>query len=422
MAGQQGYEMTIQDGDCDLRPPDLIEPPATGELGGRVALQSKLYSWTMLHGKVVRLLRDSPYLSEEEIDKLDSQIQARYDKMPTLISYNADLSVNPGWYLDSHIFVNYTKFRVFRHNLTPNAPYPSRVAALRRCIDMAKNASPRIAEKFKDIETVSPQDAEAALEHNQRVVRIMYPEHCQYLYSCAMFLVVAKMWRLALPFVIALRVIGNKLAINKCCCRYLWGVIIFTDGRESISPTEPKETGLDGFFTEEDEEVLVLIGADMNQDARAWEAVWQKDEIRKKRPPLVSIGSGESEDEERRKRPPLVSVGSGESEVPDEIASISGSDLRSTGRTPSKMSEEPQKMSEEETPKTIKEEEPRAALGRRWSDEDETWDTMVSFVRQKCEEQSSLMKDISVEGSREEQEPPEVDQDIQRRMSISNFL
>jgi len=382
--------MTIQDGDCDLRPPELIESP-TGELGGRVALQSKLYSWTMLHGKVVRLLRDSSYLSEEEIDKLDSQIQSRYDKMPTLISHNADLSVNSGWYMDSHIFVNYTKFRVFRHNLTPNAPFTSRLASVRRCIEMAKEASPQIAEKFKDIETVSPQDAEAAHEHNQKVVRIMYPEHCQYLYSCAMFLVVAKMWSLALPFVIALRVIGNRLAINKCCCRYLWGVIIFTEGRDSIYPVVPKE-GSEPFWTEEDEEVLALIGADMNQDTRAWEAVWQKDE-------------------ERRKRPTLVSVGSGESEVPDELASISGSELRSTGRTPSK-------MSEEEPPKTEEEEQSRPVLVE--SVEDETWDSMVSFIREKCAELPTPMEEINVEGSREQE--PEGHQDIQRRMSISNFL
>ena len=369
--------MIIQDGDCDLRPPDLIEPLA-GELVGRVALQSKLYSWTMLHGKVVRILRDSPYLSEEEIDKLDSQIQARYNKMPTLISYNADSSVNPGWHMDSQIFVNYTKFRVFRHNLTPNASFPSRLASLRRCIEMAKEASPRIAEKFKDIETVSPQDAEAAHEHNQRVVRIMYPEHCQYLYSCAMFLVVAKMWSLALPFVIALRVIGNKLAINKCCCRYLWGVIIFTEGRDSIYPVVPKEVGLEPFWTEEDEEVLALIGADMNQDARAWEAVWQKEEPRK-RPTLVSLVSGES----------------------DEIASISGSDFRSPGRTPSKMSEP----------------EERPVLVQRWSGEDETWDSMVLFIREKCAEQPSPMGDVT---STSEQEPEALD--IQRRMSISNLL
>lgn len=393
--------MTIQDGDCDLRPPDLIEPPAGG-LGGRVALQSKLYSWTMLHGKVVRLLRDSPFLSEEEIDKLDSQIQSRYDKMPTLISYNADSSVNSGWYMDSHIFVNYTKFRVFRHNLTPNAQFPSRLASLRRCIEMAKDASPQIAEKFKDIETVSPQDAEAAHEHNHKVVRIMYPEHCQYLYSCAMFLVVAKMWSLALPFVIALRIIGSRLAINKCCCRYLWGVIIFTQGRDSIYPVVPREAGLEAFWTEEDEEVLALISADMNQDARAWEAVWQKEE-------------------ERRKRPTVVSVGSGESEVPDELASISGSDLRSTGRTPSKMSEEEQLKTEEE-------EQSRPVLGKSWSVEEETWDSMVSFIREKCAELPTPMEDIKVEGPREPEpegprEPePEVQQNIQRRMSISNLL
>jgi hypothetical protein len=342
--------MTVQDGDCT---PDLVEP--TGELGGRVALQSKLYIWTMLHGKVVRLLRDAPYLPEEDVDKLESQIQARYEKM---LSYNTDS------YLDSHIFVNYTKFRVFRHNLTPHAPYSSRVASLRRCIEMATNASVGIAEKFKDIETVSPQDAQAAYEHNQQVVRIMYPEHCQYLYWCAMFLVAAKKWKFALSFVIALRVIGAKLAINKCCCRYLWGVINFTEGRESIVP---KEIGLEAFWPQ-DEEVLALIGADMNQDARAWEAVWQKEE----------------------KRPLLASVGSGETDVLEESASIS------------EVSEIPSKVAFEV------------------NTEDETWDSMVSFIRVKIEEEGdeTPMEDINVVVTTE-QEP---DMDIQRRMSISNLL
>jgi hypothetical protein len=215
-----------------------------------------------------------------------------------------------------------------------------------------------------------------------------------------MFLVVAKMWSLALPFVIALRVIGSRLAINKCCCRYLWGVIIFTEGRDSIYPVVPREAGLEAFWTEEDEEVLALISADMNQDARAWEAVWQKEE-------------------ERRKRPAVVSVGSRESEVPDELAStISGSDVRSTGRTPSK-------MSEEEHPQTEEEEQ---VVGKGGSVEEETWDSMVSIIRQKCAEMPTPMEDIKVEGP-SEPEPegprdpePEVHQNIQRRMSISNFL
>ena len=162
--------MAIMDSDCDLRPPDLAPTPSDTQ--ARVTLQSKLYNWTMLHSKVLRILRDSPFLSEEEIEKLDDRIQALYERsLPPVSHSGADSAPNPGWHLDSYIFIDNTRFRIFRHNLMPNAPFTSRLAALRRCIDMAKEASPRIAEKFIDDET------EQAQEHNQRVVRIIYPEH-----------------------------------------------------------------------------------------------------------------------------------------------------------------------------------------------------------------------------------------------------
>ena len=40
---------------------------------------------------------------------------------------------------------------------------------------------------------------------------------------------------------------------------------------------------MEEFWSEEEEEVLAFIAADMHQDARAWEAVWQKDEDLKPR-------------------------------------------------------------------------------------------------------------------------------------------
>ena len=81
--------MTIMDNDCDLRPPEVVTPTSV-DVQGRVALQSRLYSWTMLYGRVVRLLRDSPFLSEEEIEKLEDRIQAQYEKVPPLVFYSAD--------------------------------------------------------------------------------------------------------------------------------------------------------------------------------------------------------------------------------------------------------------------------------------------------------------------------------------------
>jgi hypothetical protein len=356
LAGHQGCEMTVMDSDCDLRPPELA-PSAPPEVQARVELQSKLYNWTMLHGRVVRILRDSSFLSEEEIEKLDSRIQAQYEKMSTSVSYSADSTLNPGWHLDGHIFVDITKLRVFRHNLTPNAPFPSRLAALRRCIEMAKEASPQIAEKFIDADTstLSPEEIQ---EHNQRIVRIIYPEHCQYLYSCAMYLIVANLWSLVLPFVIGLRVIGNKLGINKCCCKYLWGVIIFTEGKDPIRSSQ-RDT-MEEFWTEEAEEVLAFIGADMHQDSRAWEALWQKGEDPK--PGSLDVSSVQEETE---------------TEMPDDSICIYGTSyLRSTSKT-----------SEGELLCAPLVRESRSRSTHPWR-ENETWDSMITYLRTKCDEEN----------------------------------
>lgn len=268
---------------------------------------------------------------------------------------------------------------------------------------MAKEASPQIAEKFVDSETstVSPEEAH---EHNQRMVRIIYPEHCQYLYSCAMYLIVAKLWSLALPFVIGLRVIGSKLPINKCCSRYLWGVIIFTEGKDPLYPSASKQLDMEESCSEEEEEILAFIAADMHQDARAWEAVWQKDDGRN----LATLDVS-SELEEL------------EIEVPDDAASISEtSELRSTTKT-----------SEGDVLSAPSVQESRPTLVHRWSGEDETWDSMITYLRAKCEEEKqmedvrtasednieSISKNIKGDITRESTKSA-----IQRRMSIANLL
>src|SRR5213595_221781 len=70
LAAQQGYEMSLTDSDSDLPPPDSPSALQALEPQSRVALHAKLYGWTVLHARVVRLLRDSSFLSQEEHEKL----------------------------------------------------------------------------------------------------------------------------------------------------------------------------------------------------------------------------------------------------------------------------------------------------------------------------------------------------------------
>lgn len=410
LAGQQGSEMSVTDSDSDLPPPDSISTLQSHDPQSRVALHAKLYGWTVLHARVIRLLRDSSFLSQEEVEKLEERINAQYEKLPALMSLNTEYFDNPAWYLDNHIFVHNTKFRVYRHNLTPNAPLLLRQAALKRCIDFATEASAYIRERFKDEDEA--ESKEDARKVNQRVIRIIYPEHCQYLLSCAMFLIAAKLWATALPLINALHAIGNKLPINKCCCRYLWGVIVWTNGRESILGIADRAK--DGLLADEDEEIFALIAADMHQDARAWEAIWQKDDDRKG--PAFDI-SPMSEEAEMEHPEDFVSV----SEISDvrSGASVKTSGVTSEGDVPLLSSEIEIDF------------EARPALSHRWSGEDETWDSMLKYIREKCEERE--MEDIKTTevvnvtmsttvGAASETLTSTDKDTIQRRMSIHNFL
>lgn len=412
-AGQQGYEMSVTDSDCDLPPPDSAPTLPQPEPESRVPLHAKLYSWAVLHARVIRLLRDSSFLSPEEIEKLDERTNAQYEKLPALGTLNADFPNNPPWYLDNHIFLHNTKFRVYRHNLTPNAPLALRMAALHRCIDFAKEASDHIRERFKDEDEA--ESTEETQEYNRRVIRILYPEHCQYLLSSAMYLVVAKLWTSALPLVKALRTIGNKLPINKCCCRYLWGVIIWAEGRDSVFGMANRAK--EGQLADEDEEILALVAADMHQDARAWEAVWQKDDDKK--PPILDM-SPMSEEMEMEHTEDVVSV----SETSDvrSGASFKTSGVASEG-------EQLQHASEIEIEVEM---DPRPVLSTRWTGEDESWDSMLRYMREKSDEERQ-MEDIKTAEAAHVTTGMSLavasatltttDKDtIQRRMSIHNFL
>jgi len=376
--------MTISDEDCDLRPPDQLAATDV-EPQGRIALQSKFYSWTVLYGRVVRILRDSQFLSEEDIDKLEERIQSHYGKMLRMVALEPDATTpDPGWHLDIHIFVDNTRLRVLRHNLTPHAPFGSRTAALRRCIRLSREASRKIAQRFMDPETAdSPEVAE---QHNRRVVRIVYPEHCQFVYSCAMYLVVARLWKLTLPLVKALRTIGDKMPISNACCRYLWGLITFMEEKPAISQ------GGDP-WTEAEEEMVAYIAAEMHQDGRAWEAVWHKDPVGV---PGLEIPLAED-------------IG--------EFEFLSDSEIRPT----SKAELDPFAVA------SPVERRSRTPLPQR---EDETWDSMVQYVKERSEleeavetmEEIETAKGTIIHESFSTEAFESTEEAIQRRMSIANLV
>jgi hypothetical protein len=81
--------------------------------------------------------------------------------------------------------------------------------------------------------------------------------------------------------------------------------------------------------------------------------------------------------------------------------------------------------------------EARPTLLQRWSGEDETWDSMIAYIRVKCEDELQMMEDVEsppiedvdiesiISGGSEKGGNIKFDSTkdaIQQRMSISNLL
>src|SRR5436305_14826981 len=127
----------------------------------------------------------------------------------------------------------------------------------------------------------------------------------------------------------------------------------------------------------------------MHQDYRTWEEVWQK---QVKRPSVFKVSTLlDEEDMEQRSY---------------DSTSVSESDPRSTSKTTE---------ADITVPSGI---ETQPIVQHRWSGEDETWDTMVKYIRAKVEEQSEMEDVISEIDARQLSSKDTV----QRRMSIANFL
>jgi hypothetical protein len=221
-----------------------------------------------------------------------------------------------------------------------------------------------------------------------------------------MYLIVAKLWTSVLPLVEALRTIGSKLPINECCCRYLWGVIIWAEGKDSV--LEMASRVKESLLADEDEEILALVAADMHQDAWAWKAVWQKDNDKK--PPTLDISQIDHPED-------LVSVS--ETSNIRSGTSFKTSEITSEGEQPQLASNVSIKMNS------------RQVRSNRWNCKDETWDSMLRYICERSDEERQ-MKDIKTAEAANvttgmslavaSEKLTATKEEIQQRMSIHNFL
>lgn len=473
LASQQGSEFTISvDSDLEIRPPESfgLAPSIASESAIRLTFQSKLYNWTMVHGKVIRLLRESNVFSDDEMDKLDERVQSLYTKATATSPdpSNPDATSTPTeWYMDTSIFIDNTKLRIYRHNLNPTYSYASRLAALKRCVNMAKETSSLLDAKLN-----KDPNSDEGEQYYQQLLRIVYPEHCVFLYNCTMYLIAAQLWMDTLPFILLLRFMSPKLPIVTSARRYLWGLLHLTHNKPPISISPPssspfrpgilpstpsKSAGADvgsaatgQGFTEHEELVLAYVAADMHQEGKAWESIWQKTEGLKPQ----AMESQESTASAITRGDPgstssITEMDDVISEASDHRSSgIAGSSNGEEGPTPTpevnvevvQCSSTDQVETKVETKVVTKVEEEE-----EWKEEDETWEAMIRYVHKRCAEQKAKdaerarLKELEETVMEEDEKGASASPEqivisgressreaersaIQRRMSIANLL
>jgi len=323
---------------------------------------------------------------------------------------------------------------------------------------MAKDTSSLLDVKLKE----NPNSDEGR-EYYQQLIRIVYPEHCLFLYNCTMYLIAAQLWMQTLPFILLLQFMSPKLPIVTSARRYLWGLLHLIHNKPPISLSPPSSTtfrrgilpstssksaGVDvgsaatgQGFTEHEELVLAYVAADMHQEGKAWESIWQKTDSLK--PQAMESQESTASAMTRGDAGSTSSVTEMDdviSEASDQRSSvIAGSSSGEEGPTliPEVTVEAVQCSRTDQVEAKVEEEE--------WKEEDENWDAMIRYVRKKCEEQrakeeeKARLKDLedsvmeeddkgasaspeqSVITGRESSRDAERSA-IQRRMSIANLL
>jgi hypothetical protein len=252
--------MVIYDADTNVPFPfgakriDLIKQGHTSGIMAKDQWTTTLFSWLRDVAKITRGLRELPYLETHDIERMVARAQTQWASYPLDKVLEADDPTSSP-FLTNYMLLQDSLLTINRHNLSPMAPMPSRVQALKRCIETCRTWSVLIKRCAYD----EPNLTTEQIKRTHRFITLVLPEFCLHLWRCELLLFAAGMYAEAISLVIASKAIGDYRPVNMELPKYAAGLLKFCAGKGSVY-----DHANTGQWTIADEEILAFAVGDMH--------------------------------------------------------------------------------------------------------------------------------------------------------------
>jgi hypothetical protein len=269
-------EMVIYDADTSVPFPfgdKRIELIKQGHKSGIMAKDlwtTTLFSWLRDVAKITRGLRELPYLETHDIERMVTRTQTQWASYPLDTVFDVDDPTSSPM-LTNYMLLQDSIMTIYRHNLSPMAPFPLRLKSLKHCIETCRTWGILIRR-------CAYYDGEGELTKEQtsrthRFVTLVLPEFSLHLWRCELLLFAAGMYAEAIPLVIASRAIGGYRPVNLELPKYAAGLIKFCTGKGSILDHATSQN-----WTITDEEIIAFAVGDMHgmYRGRGFPDIWDR--------------------------------------------------------------------------------------------------------------------------------------------------
>ncbi|PGH28234.1 hypothetical protein AJ80_00125 [Polytolypa hystricis UAMH7299] len=269
-----GRPLIIHDEDCDVNLPSAVEERLIAD-GGVVSHDQKTTPFlSVIHimRTVTQLTKTlkAPVISNDTLETFD-----RHFRM-CLATFPPEYRMKSNQYLDPRslspvIYLQNARLVLHRHNMSPGASREVRHAAIRNCLDVAKDTT-RILSRCMSCPDASAPDSPAGTRGNDwryLVAAAANTVICTHIWRCILFLIFCGEYSAALVCIQASSAVGEAKAVNTSCGKYLTFFLKLFVGRAHSGDT-PK--------LEQDEEMMAYLSGDLQTRLEGgW--VWQYSEL-----------------------------------------------------------------------------------------------------------------------------------------------
>lgn len=266
--------MIIYDADTNVPFPfgdrriDLIKQGHTSGTMAKDPWTTTLFSWLRDVAKITRGLRELPYLEAHDIERMAARAQTQWASYPLETVLEADdPTSSPS--LTNYMILQDSLLTIHRHNLSPMAPMPLRIQALKHCIETCRTWSVLIKRCAQEGETLTNEQ----IARNNRFITLVLPEFCIHLWRCELLLFASGMYSEAISLVVASKAIGDYRPVNLELPKYAAGLIKFCAGKGSVY-----DHAMSGQWSIADEEIIAFAVGDMHgmYRGRGFPDIWDR--------------------------------------------------------------------------------------------------------------------------------------------------